>query len=272
MLKHEYHTGNNGGSHRERRLRDPELIPDVDIAARVCKDLFLDEKLPKHASGQGYVRVVKQSVRWNEMEASKVFTYQGLTTCTDVDTSWTIMSSAYNHVRHKKGVIEQGMEKFIREEVDYQEQLEAAGYRSPTWKVLRALQSLLAAEQLQGESVVTTPPFFPSAGRGTVQFWGDARGPTVFLWDGLDEAGRELCADVIHTRKDWVVWSRARPIKGDNTPREIEQAGKTFFCGKAKCNMKEQGGQEAEEEMEEEGSGNKVNVGGRARRQRGWWK
>ena len=35
------------------------------------------------------------------------------------------MSSAYNHVRHKKGVIEQGMEKFIREEVDYQEQLEA---------------------------------------------------------------------------------------------------------------------------------------------------
>jgi hypothetical protein len=51
MLKHEYHTGNNGGSHRERRLRDPELIPDVDIAARVCKDLFLDEKLPRHASG-----------------------------------------------------------------------------------------------------------------------------------------------------------------------------------------------------------------------------
>ena len=161
------------------------------------------------------------------MEASKVFTYQGLTTCTDVDTSWTIKSSAYNHVRHKKGVIEQGMKKFIREEVDYQEQLEAAGYRSPTLKVLRALQSLLAAEQLQGESAVTTPPFFPSAGRGTVQFWGEAKGPTVFLWDGLDEAGRALCVDVIHTRKDWVVWSRARPIKGDHTPMEFEQAGKT---------------------------------------------
>jgi hypothetical protein len=189
------------------------------------------------------------------MEASKVFTYQGLTTCTDVDTSWTIMS-AYNHLRHKKGVIEQGMEKFIWEEVDYQEQLEATGYRSPTWKVLRALPSLLAAEQLQEESAVTAPPFFPSAGRGTVQFWGEARGPTVFLWDGLGEKGRELCADVIHTRKDWVVWSRARPIKGDRTPMEFEQAGKTFFCGKAKCNMKEQGGQEAEEEIEEEGSGN----------------
>jgi hypothetical protein len=43
------------------------------------------------------------------------------------------------------------MEKFIREEVDYQEQLEAAGYRSPTWKVLRDLHSLLEAEQLHGE-------------------------------------------------------------------------------------------------------------------------
>ena len=105
-----------------------------------------------------------------------------------------------NHVRHKKWVIEQGMEKFIREEVDYQEQLEAAGYRSPTLKVLRALQSLLAAEQLQGESTVTTPPFPPSAGRGTVQFYGGAWEPTVFLWDGLDEAGRELCADV-HTKR-----------------------------------------------------------------------
>ena len=115
------------------------------------------------------------------MEASKVFIYQGLTTSTDVDTSWTTMSSEYDHVRHKKGVIEQGMEKFIREEVEYQDQLEAAGYRSPTWKVLRALQPLLAAEQLQGESAVTAPSFSPNAGRGTVQFWGETRGPTVFL-------------------------------------------------------------------------------------------
>jgi hypothetical protein len=28
--------------------RDPEVIPDVDIAAKVGKDLFLDEKIPRH--------------------------------------------------------------------------------------------------------------------------------------------------------------------------------------------------------------------------------
>jgi hypothetical protein len=28
--------------------RDPEVIPDVDIAAHVGKDLFLDEKIPRY--------------------------------------------------------------------------------------------------------------------------------------------------------------------------------------------------------------------------------
>ena len=73
------------------------LIPDVDIAAKVAKDLFFDEKTPRHESGQGYVRVVEHSVLWKEKEASTVLTYQGLSKCTEVDKSWTIMSSAYNH-------------------------------------------------------------------------------------------------------------------------------------------------------------------------------
>jgi hypothetical protein len=109
--------------------RDPEVIPDVDIAVKVGKDLFLDEKIPRHESGQGYVRVVEHSVLWKEREASKLFTYQGLTTCTEVDRSWTIMSSKYNHVRNKRGEDQRGMEMFILEEVEHQERLEAAGYR-----------------------------------------------------------------------------------------------------------------------------------------------
>jgi hypothetical protein len=127
------------------------------------------------------VRVVEHSVLWKEKEASKVFTYQGLTTCTEVDRSWTIMSSAYNHVRSTRGKDELSMARFIRDEVEHQDRLEAAGYRSPTWRVLRALQALLSATQLQGESAVAAPPFFPNADRGTVLFWGNEQGPTVFL-------------------------------------------------------------------------------------------
>jgi hypothetical protein len=95
-------------SHREQEWespsaslieQDPEVIPDVDIAAQVGKDFFLGEKIPRHELGQGYVRVIEHSIMWRETETAKVFTYQGLTTCTELDKSWTVMSSIYNHLR-----------------------------------------------------------------------------------------------------------------------------------------------------------------------------
>jgi len=161
--------------------KDPEVIPDVNIAAKVGRDLFLDEKLPRHASGQGYVRVVEHSILWKEKTASKISTYQGLTTCTEVDKSWTIMSAAYNHLSRKREATTSGLGTFIQEEVEHLDRLEVMGYRSPTWRVLRAPQGLFSAVQLQGESSVTSPPFFPTAGRGTTSFWGHEQGPTIFL-------------------------------------------------------------------------------------------
>jgi hypothetical protein len=113
---------------------------------------------------------------WKEAAASKIFTYQGLTTCTELDKSWTIMSSAYNHLRQERNMSTSELQTFIRAEVDQQDRLEAMGYRSPTWRLLRALQSLLSAVKLQGESSVTAPPFFPRAGRGTIRFWGKEQG------------------------------------------------------------------------------------------------
>jgi hypothetical protein len=55
--------------------KDPEVVPDVDIAAHVGRDLFLDERIPRHESGQGYVRVVEHSVMWKETAVSKIFGY-----------------------------------------------------------------------------------------------------------------------------------------------------------------------------------------------------
>ena len=54
-------------SHREKEWespsaslmeKDPEVVPDVDITAQVGRDFFLDEKIPRHESGQGYVKVI----------------------------------------------------------------------------------------------------------------------------------------------------------------------------------------------------------------------
>jgi hypothetical protein len=71
------------------------------------------------------VRVVEHSVMWKETAASKIFTYQGSTTCTEVDKSWTIMSSVYNHLLQggEKSISE--LRTLIRAEVEQQERLEA---------------------------------------------------------------------------------------------------------------------------------------------------
>ena len=61
-------------------------------------------------------------------------------------------------------------------------------------------------------------------------------------------------------------------MKGDCTPRGVEHVGKTVFCSKANQSKEEQGNPEAEEEMEDEAPNIEVNVSGRARRQKGWWK
>jgi hypothetical protein len=268
-------------SHREQEWespsaslieQDPEVVPDVDIAAQVGKDFFLDEKIPRHELGQGYLRVVEQSIMWRETETAKVFTYQGLTTCTELDKSWTVMSSIYNHLRQGRDKSISELKLFIRAEVELQERLETMGYRSPTWRLLRALQSLLSAVQLQGESAVTAPPFFPSAGRGTTKFWGKRQGPTVFLWESLDEGGREECEKAIRTHRDWVVWSRARPAKGDCKLRGFEQEGKAVFQGKVKRKKKAHETARTEDEAENDAQQDEVEGGGRACRQKGWWK
>ncbi len=93
-------------------------------AAQVGKDFFLDEKIPRHELGQGYVRVVEQSIMWRETETSKVFTYQGLTTCTELDKSWTIMSSIYNHLRQRRDKSTSELKMFIPAEVELQERLD----------------------------------------------------------------------------------------------------------------------------------------------------
>ena len=114
--------------------------------------------------------------------------------------------------------------------------------------------------------------FFPSAGRGTTRFWGKEQGPTVFLWESLGEEGREECERVIRTHRDWVVLSRARPMKGDCTPRGFEHVGKAIFCGKVKRRKKEHESPGAEDEVENDASDDGVDGSGRACRQKGWWK
>jgi hypothetical protein len=57
-------------------------------------------------------------------------------------------------------------------------------------------------------------------------FWGDSRGwqkePTIFLWEALDDQGRQQCIEVMKQRTDWVVWARtSSPKREASGLREI---------------------------------------------------
>lgn len=239
------------------------------------RDFFLDEKIPRDVNGKGYVGVTETSVLWKESETAKLFTYQGLTSCMEPDQTWTIMGSMWHLLRKKAGLTDGDLIALVHNEVAYQDKLEAAGYRSPSWRILRALQGLQQATQLQGESAVSAPPFFACAGRGQKVFWGQTSGPTVFLWESLDAEGRKTCVEVVNSRKDWVVWSRTRPRPTEEQERVFVAAGKAVFEGKilaAQCDGRAESAEELPDgEMEDEQTGSD-RTGGKACRQRGWWK
>jgi len=96
---------------------------------------------------------------------------------------WTIASSSWNFLRKRWLDREQELITVIQEETKRTEEKEEAGYRSPTWSILRALQKINKAKRLEGEAIMSAPPFFQYAGRGDLKFWGEDDGPTVVVWE-----------------------------------------------------------------------------------------
>jgi len=72
------------------------------------------------------------------------------------------------------------------------------------------LQKINKANKLEGEAVMSAPPFFQSAGRGDLKFWGDDEGPTVVVWESLSESEQEQWSKKMGRSKDWVVWCMSR--------------------------------------------------------------
>ena len=92
------------------------------------------------------------------------------------------MSSIYNHLRQGRDKSISELKTFIRAEVELQERLETMRYRSPTWRLLRALQSLLSAVQLQGESAVT-------AQEACWVSWGEGKGESAAVGGAIPRVG-----------------------------------------------------------------------------------
>jgi len=145
---------------------------------------------------------------------------------------WTIASSSWIFLRKRWLDREQELITVIQEETKRMEEKEEAGYRSPTWSILRALQKINKAKRLEGEAVMSAPPFFQSAGRGDLKFLGEDDGPTVVVWESLLESEQEHWSKKMGKSKDWVVWCRSR--KKDEEQRPFQVDGKGIFSNHSK--------------------------------------
>jgi len=117
------------------------------------------------------------------VDKTRIIKTEGLTTCLDPGRGWTITSGGWNFLKKQEcwEGHEQTLITTIWKETKRTEELEEAGYRSPKWALLCALQQMNSATRIEGEAAMLAPPFFQSAGRGVLLFWGEKEGPTVVI-------------------------------------------------------------------------------------------
>jgi len=148
---------------------------------------------------------------------------------------WNIKKKQECWEGHEKALI-----TTIRKETKRTEELEEAGYRSPTWAVLRALQQINNAARIEGEAAMSTPVSFKSAGRGDLLCWGGKEGPTVVIWESLSEQEKENWLEEASTMHDWVVWCKSKK-KRRRKSAHLGAAGKKSSLNMMKPNRKKKG-------------------------------
>jgi hypothetical protein len=239
---------------------DPESIPDCNDQADVGRHFLLNETIPETKNESGYLRVTKTSLWWQQREFPGVWTTEGLSFCLEKGYICSINSSTWNHLQALWQGTPLDLLRSVFKEIQYQDRIEACGYRSPTWQILRALLSVNEAKVMVGESAVTAAPFFDCAGRPSQPFGGLQQGNKVVLWESFDEEERIKCWELLEQEKGWVIWCRTNPGKTDKTKQTFQKCGRCIFTGKCKQVTKDS-------TKWEEASGGKY-----VTRARGWWK
>jgi len=192
---------------------DPLLLQEREVQAEIGINWFLDREIPKG----GYVRIIVESLlreerrgrQEKELKRASLYAWS----CTEggqLRAAVGFFTKAMVGLRFG----EQELITIIQEQTKASkctEEKEEAGYRSTIWSIIRALQKINSAKRVEGEAVMSAPPFFQSAGRGNLKprVWGEDDGPTVVAWESLSESEQEQWSKNMIKSKDWVVWCRS---------------------------------------------------------------
>ena len=244
--------------------RDPRIIKDVDIKARIGRDWLFNEKVPRPDAPVGYVRILSEAVRWTaEVAGANLLNAEGRVSNMAPEAPWTIMSAQWSFLQHTAhwNARKSELIQAIHRETQIQEQLDKRGVKSHTFRFMRSLQAVFEATGLVGGTMVAAPPFFETAHRGTQQFWGTGTGAAVVLWDTLTEEERDAWGQESATRRDWILVRRP-PKKGQ--PQQGEQRSEP--PGHIILRLKKNG-----KKPDTRRGGDEKPSRGRAFRERGWW-
>jgi len=85
---------------------------------------------------------------------------------------------------------------------------------------------------------MSAPPFFKSAGRGDLLFWGEKERPMVVIWESVSEQEKESWLEESSTMRDWVVWCKSK--KGAEEIHSFALSGKEIFFNYDETKSKEE--------------------------------
>ena len=157
-----------------------------------------------------------------------------------------------------KGIYGAWLLNYVSARTNKRHHHQANGYRSPTWRILRALQAIINANVVIGESRLTAAPFFEGAGRPSGPFWGPQQGRRVILWESLSREDQQKCLNDLQDDTDWVIWCKAKPK--DMATQAFRAYGQCIFEGKREKPKQAKGTQED------------ISGGKHVVRARSWWK
>ena len=124
------------------------------------------------------------------VDETRIITTKGLTTCLDPGRGWTITSGGWNFLKKQERWEghEQALITTVRKETKRTEELDQAGYRSPMWALLQALQQINSATRIEGEAAMSALSF-------------SRRDKEIYLLGGKRRTNGSNMGEPIRTRK-----------------------------------------------------------------------
>jgi len=198
--------------------RDPQILKDRNLENEDIIELI------KNPPEIGAVRIFEQPELWDtSIGRIQAITTQGIATVYLPSGPLNMDGAQWHLLKHtltNDDLNPQGLS--LQNELTRQLRLDKdKQHRSFSWKLLRTLKSVFHATQYQGDTALTTPPFFKNARRGAGKIWGEETAspqPMVINWPGLTDMEKIELTHTLSTTDNWILLTHHLELKTNPNP------------------------------------------------------